>query len=435
VEQLRGLTKAATIDMMRKQSLLFCFLIETAATFSPGRGVAQTCRRSFHSAAQHRRNHDAHEDEPSKPPPSTTTATTTTMVPMVQNPITKRNIQLGGPTYKELLKEGGWVQHEGTLKRLDLAALRTYQLATKNHLNDNHQDQQETLSYDSNEDGCSRGPEKWYCITPVVVVLEDETKLASSSSSFTTPQRRRNLSPEEVKLLQEQLLFVHKPSGMNCVPSRDDLLSVAPSEDKSSSSSSLASQISTYFGETAKPCHRLDRDTSGIVVFGRTPESHRDLSKQFEQRTTTKSYTALLAGCPPDAASTSSSLGQVVDLPIGKVPTKEGFNRWAIGGDKPRQAITHWRVEKTFTIQGAMYSKVMLEPKTGRGHQLRLHMKALGCPILGDTIHGNNENENENNNPIGTGVAMCAPRLCLHAQTLQVDWNGLRLEAESVSPF
>jgi tRNA pseudouridine32 synthase / 23S rRNA pseudouridine746 synthase len=387
------------------------------------------------------KNHHPHEeDEPTKPPPPTTTTTTTT--PMVQNPITKRNIQLGGPTYKELLNAGGWVQHEGTVKRLDLAALRTYQSATKSPSNENNKNffQHETRSNDSNEDSSSRGPEKWYCITPVVVLLEDETV----SSSSTTPRRRRPLSPEEAKLLQEQLLFVHKPSGMNCVPSRDDLISLSPLVDNSSSStssSSLASQISAYFGETAKPCHRLDRDTSGIVVFGRTAESHRDVSKQFEQRTTTKFYTALIAGCPlPNSIDSSSSLGQVVDLPIGKVPTKEGFNRWAIGGDKPRQAITHWRVEKTFTIQGAMYSKVVLEPKTGRGHQLRLHMKALGCPILGDTIHGNNnenydENENDDHIHIGSGVATCAPRLCLHAHTLQVDWNGLRLEAESVSPF
>ena len=139
---------------------------------------------------------------------------------------------------------------------------------------------------------------------------------------------------------------------------------------------------------------------------------------QFEARTTSKTYIALVAGRP------EKDYG-IVNLPIGKQKTKEGFNRWVIGGEKPRDSITHWRVDKVFidAETGAVFTRVKLKPVTGRGHQLRLHMKAIGCPIIGDTIHGEG------------GVAMCSSRLCLHAQKLQVDWNGLRLQAESVSPF
>jgi tRNA pseudouridine32 synthase/23S rRNA pseudouridine746 synthase len=208
----------------------------------------------------------------------------------------------------------------------------------------------------------------------------------------------------EAALLKQQLLFANKPSGFHCVPSRD-------------LSDSLSSQVASLY-PGAKPCHRLDRDTSGIVIFGLTADAHREISKQFEARTTSKTYMALIAGHPNNDHGT-------INMPIGKQKTKEGFHRWAIGGEKPRESITKWRVDAIFTDAdtGAKFSRVELKPLTGRGHQLRLHMKAMGCPILGDTIHGEG------------GVATCAPRLCLHAQKLQVDWNGLRLEAESVTPF
>ena len=77
----------------------------------------------------------------------------------------------------------------------------------------------------------------------------------------------------------------------------------------------------------------------------------------------------------------------------------------------------------TDTDTGAIFTRVQLKPLTGRGHQLRLHMKAIGLPILGDTIHGEG------------GIPLCSSRLCLHAQKLEVDWNGFRLEAESIPPF
>ena len=125
-------------------------------------------------------------------------------------------------------------------------------------------------------------------------------------------------------------MFVNKPSGLNCVPARD------PSID------SLSYQISSIYGENVKPCHRLDRDTSGIVVFGLAPESHRYVSKQFEARAATKTYVALIAGHPEQDHG-------VIDLPIGKMKTEEGFNRWTIGGEKPRRAVTEWNVDERFS--------------------------------------------------------------------------------------
>lgn len=313
-------------------------------------------------------------------------------VPTVVNPISKRLIHLGGPRYKKLIEEGGWVQHQGTLQRIDMKMLARYQ---------------QDLSF---RDGPSISPfeeqsntkDKWYYITPVALgrkeaPLNTEKNTASALTPIAMDERT-------IENLQRDLRFVNKPSHLHCVPSR-------------SLSDSLATQLLSSH-PNSKPCHRLDRDTSGIVLFGLTRESHRDISMQFEARTTSKMYVALVSGRPEEDNG-------IVNLPIGKQKTKEGFNRWTIGGEKPRESITHWNIDKVFTDAetGAIVTRVNLKPVTGRGHQLRLHMKAIGCPILGDTIHGEG------------GVAMCSPRLCLHARKLQVDWSGIRLEAESVPPF
>ena len=279
-----------------------------------------------------------------------------------------------------MIKEGGWVQHEGTLKRIDLRMLGRYQQGSSFRSTIPRFEEQVNM-YD-----------KWYPITPVVL-----RRIDASSAQITIDEKTK-------EKLRRELLFVNKPSHLHCVPNR-------------SLSDSLATQVqSSHPG--SKPCHRLDRDTSGIVLFGLTKECHRDVSMQFEARTTSKTYIALVAGRPDDDNG-------IVNLPIGKQKTKEGFNRWTIGGEKPRESLTHWAVDEVFVDEelGSVFTKVILKPVTGRGHQLRLHMKAIGCPILGDTIHGKD------------GVATCSPRLCLHAHSLRVDWNGFRLEAESIPPF
>jgi tRNA pseudouridine32 synthase/23S rRNA pseudouridine746 synthase len=321
----------------------------------------------------------------------------TTTPPTIQNPMTKRKIQIGGPTYNEFLTQGGWVHQDGTLKQLTLQALRESQQQQPG------QDPQAkappaTKNEDSNprDNMITTMKDKWHCITPSIVETQKH--------GFDQQQAAKPLVDLLLKQDNCQLLFVNKPSGLHCVPSRD------------LSESSLSMQVLESY-PTAKPCHRLDRDTSGIVVFGLTPEAHSTISKQFELRTTSKTYMALIAGHPPDDQGS-------IDLPIGKIKTKEGFNRWAIGGENPRQAITEWHVLDRFvTANGARYSRIQLQPKTGRGHQLRLHLKTMGWPILGDTLHG------------GDVAAGSSPRLCLHALTLQVDWKGQRLQATSVAPF
>lgn len=357
----------------------------------------------------------------------------------IKNPHTNRQIMLGGPTYQNLIKEGTWIEHNGSFHQLDLKMLAKYQQGCTTHQPDG-----KTKNAADNNGIHTDTKNHWYCIIPSVIIDDDNFE---STSKASIPKRRksRSLSQKERSMLNEEIVFVYKPSGMNCVPAR---------HEDHNNSNSLATKVMNLLGPNAKLCHRLDRDTSGIIIVGLTKSAHRNVSKQFENRTTKKTYIALIAGHPTNAATSTSKSSGLINLPIGKFLTSEGYNRWVIGGDKPREAITTYRVleEREFDIienctaskpitasnnpATAKLSRLELIPQTGRGHQLRLHMKAgLGCPIIGDHLHGVETDTDANAGSHNLAIALCAPRLCLHAWKIEVDWNGLRLEAVSPEPF
>jgi tRNA pseudouridine32 synthase/23S rRNA pseudouridine746 synthase len=187
-----------------------------------------------------------------------------------------------------------------------------------------------------------------------------------------------------------------------------------------------------------RPCHRLDFDTSGVLVIGLTRESHRSMSSLFEKRLLQKKYVALVYGHVKDDEGS-------ITAPIGKIfDSVEKFNKFAcLGGHNResdfiesslREAKTVYKVVNRFTIpcssgeDEAKYSRVELIPYSGRGHQLRLHMNEIGHPILGDTLHGPEH------------VAQSTPRLCLHAESLELNVTVgkkriERVQAKSLSPF
>ncbi len=141
--------------------------------------------------------------------------------------------------------------------------------------------------------------------------------------------------------------------------------------------------------------HRLDRDTSGVVILAKDPDTQAMLRRQFQDRKTHKTYYAIIAGHPklPEA---------MIDLPIArnlKRPTTFQVDQ----NGKPAQ--THYKV----LAQNNKYSLVELKPTTGRTHQLRVHMRHLGTPILGDAVYGD---------------AKSAPRLMLHAKELEITIPG-----------
>ncbi|WP_370222459.1 RluA family pseudouridine synthase [Pararhodobacter marinus] len=199
--------------------------------------------------------------------------------------------------------------------------------------------------------------------------------------------------------LDDDLLVVEKPSGLLTVPGRG--------EDKADC---LIARLRVQHPQVLL-VHRLDLDTSGVIVFALTPQAQAHLGKQFEERRTQKRYIALIAGHPMEKKGR-------VDLPLCvDWPNRP---RQKVDPVEGRPAQTDWRVLKT----EGQNSRVALKPITGRSHQLRVHMLAMGHPILGDPLYAE-------------GAARDYPRLMLHAEELRLrqPMTGDALTFRSPVPF
>jgi tRNA pseudouridine32 synthase/23S rRNA pseudouridine746 synthase len=177
-------------------------------------------------------------------------------------------------------------------------------------------------------------------------------------------------------------------------------------------------QLEVQRGERLWVVHRLDRDASGVLVLARTAEAHRALSVAFEQRMVEKAYLAFVAGAPAAARGR-------IGLPLHAA--RRGKTRPAHPGEPgARAASTDYAVRHTWRRGAEAVSLVEARPLTGRQHQIRVHLRALGVPLLFDEVYGR-------------GVALAgfeaapARRLALHASRLVVPpgpgAQPLRLEA------
>jgi 23S rRNA pseudouridine1911/1915/1917 synthase len=161
--------------------------------------------------------------------------------------------------------------------------------------------------------------------------------------------------------------------------------------------------------------HRLDKDTSGVIVVAKTQSAFQRLAHQFKERQVQKEYVALVWGRMPEAAG-------LIDRPIGRHRSdrKRMSSRYLLA--KSREAITHWQLEKIFKVGAApsstnWVSLLRLKPKTGRTHQLRVHLADLGYPIVGDRIYCHKRKADQRKNP-PTQLLAAFPRHALHAETL-----------------
>lgn len=147
--------------------------------------------------------------------------------------------------------------------------------------------------------------------------------------------------------------------------------------------------------------HRLDRDTSGCLILGRSKQALRTLGRLFEQGRINKTYWAILDGAPPEKQMR-------IDMPLAKITSQA--HRWHMKVDPAGQtAITELRILQ----QHNGLSLVEMKPKTGRTHQLRVHCQALGCPIVGDKFYGKRKNEDKGDDH---------PALMLHARALRIPY-------------
>ncbi|EKE68731.1 RluA family pseudouridine synthase [Gallaecimonas xiamenensis] len=197
-----------------------------------------------------------------------------------------------------------------------------------------------------------------------------------------------------------QLLVVDKPSGLLSVPGREE-----------AHKDSVVSRVRQRHPK-AEAVHRLDMDTSGVLVLALTKEAERALKGQFQDRQTHKGYQALIWGCP-------EPLSGKVELPL--VCDWPNRPKQMVSHEEGKHALTHYKVSERFED----YSRVEMTPVTGRSHQLRVHMQALGCPILGDRFYAD-----------GQALA-AADRLMLHAHWLQLAHpvTGEKLRLVAPLPF
>lgn len=195
------------------------------------------------------------------------------------------------------------------------------------------------------------------------------------------------------------LIVISKPSGLLSVPGKD-----------LSHSDCVEARVKAAV-PGALLVHRLDMDTSGVMVFAGNPAAQRHLGLQFERRHLEKTYEALVWGQPPDEGV--AELPLIVDWPnrpLQKVCFETG-----------KASETRWQVLER--LNGA--ARVALFPKTGRSHQLRVHMKEIGHPILGDRFYSEGE------------ALAASDRLCLHAKSLRLrhPTGGEWVEFEDPVPF
>lgn len=198
----------------------------------------------------------------------------------------------------------------------------------------------------------------------------------------------------------DSIVVVNKPAGLLSVPGRG--------EDKQDC---LWRRVQQRF-PTARIVHRLDQATSGLLILALKAETHRNLSIQFQQRIPTKRYQAIIAGIPEQGAGR-------VELPLRC--DWDNRPRQMVDPVDGKPATTDWECVQSYDDR----CRVLLHPITGRSHQLRVHMQALGHPIIGDRFYA------------------CEPyisasdRLLLHAERLglQHPASGEWMEFEAPCPF
>lgn len=246
----------------------------------------------------------------------------------------------------------------------------------------------------------------------------------------------------QIRVIHEDayLLVLDKPSGLLSVPGKGP--------DKQDC---LSARVQAHYPD-ALVVHRLDMATSGLMVMARAPAIQRILSEAFASRNVTKRYCAVVAGellasNDPIEAATGLHLGnpwQVIDLPIAlnwanrplrHIDTENGKpsrTRWQVCADFGQPSGIENDVGSGIALgtgiqfeKSTTFTRLLLEPVTGRSHQLRVHLAAIGHPILGDALYA------------PAHVQALAPRLLLHSSqlTLAHPLTGVKMNFHAATPF
>jgi len=261
---------------------------------------------------------------------------------------------------------------------------------------------------------------------------------AGSTVRLTVPEPPRSgPDAEDIPLVflhrDEWIAAIDKPAGMVVHPAKGNWKGTLAGAlkwhlERPAPDAAGAVGLSTFGGPTRPGIvHRLDRDTSGVIIVARTEEAHQSLARQFERRTVAKTYFAITQGQPQFDRDE-------ISLPIGIHPYQR--EKMAVRRDHPtsREAVTRFEVLERF--RGA--ALVRVAPKTGRTHQIRVHLAAIGCPVLCDGLYSGRTVIPRGFFGRPAGAESDGPlitRQALHAASLAVDHPSTGLRIEFTAPL
>jgi 23S rRNA pseudouridine1911/1915/1917 synthase len=211
-------------------------------------------------------------------------------------------------------------------------------------------------------------------------------------------QLRGEAIPLEVLFEDDQLLVLNKPPGIVVHPAPGNWTGTLVNALLHHFQVSGGSISSIGGKERPGLVHRLDKDTSGVMVIAKTDIAHRHLSGQFKQHTISRVYEALVWQIPKKGHG-------LIELAIGRDPKER--KKFSARTMRPKEAVTEYTVKRRF---GKAAAHLLLYPRTGRTHQLRVHLASLGHPILGDPTYGGKK--------VCTVQGLAVPRVMLHARSL-----------------
>jgi len=211
-----------------------------------------------------------------------------------------------------------------------------------------------------------------------------------------------------------ELLVLNKPADLVCHPTKGDVYS------------SLISRVRVYLGPDSKPhlVNRLDRETSGVTVVAKCSKVAGELGRLWETREVQKEYLAIVRGHP------ESDHG-LIDAPLGKDESSAVVIKDCVRTDGVPAQTEYW-VERRFVRTEGEFSLLRALPRTGRKHQIRIHLSHIGHPIVGDKIYGGDEALYlalvERRLTDQHRAQLLLPNHALHAGAVRFNWRGAAVE-------
>ena len=220
-----------------------------------------------------------------------------------------------------------------------------------------------------------------------------------------------SLPPVHVLYEDDALIAVHKPALLQCHPSPS-----APGL-----SDTLEARVQSQIRQPAHPVHRLDAETTGIVLFAKLPFAQAHLQQQMQAGSVHKTYHALVFGVPANGEG-------LIDAPIARIEP-DSFTR--VVREDGQRAVSRYTCLRSRTLsEGCSVSLMELSPLTGRTHQLRVHMTHIGCPLLGDARYFTPESQS-----LSQRLQLSYHQLCAVELSFDHPVTGRRIAIQTQAPF